>query len=167
MVVRRASRGRRVCDAVDDAARAMQHAAQTFVDATRGVTTFAYGADSVATLEEWLGRLADARPPREVVQSIAVAAGAYLGEVLVRAGKGSWTNEAGGWPALRLQSENTLVFPIDKVGKRLTLGPEHDVRPFFRVAWAGPIRSPLPPGVTAVVSAPLADEHNSRATNVY
>ncbi len=138
---------------MDDDVRAMQHAAQTFVDANRGVMTFDFGPDSVAALEEWLTRLADARPPRDVLQSIAVAAGAYLGEILVRCGKGAWTCEKGGLPAVRLHAEDTLVFPIDKVGKRLTLGPEHDVRPFCVVAWAGPTRSPLPRGVTATVSA--------------
>lgn len=150
---------------MDPAVDFMRHAARLFVKANRGILELDFSIGSVEALEEWLGRVACASLPAAVLHSNAIAAGAYVGEVLVRAGKGSWTS-GGGLPGVRLHAEPTVVFPIDKVGKRLTLGPEHDIRPFIAVAWHGVARGTMPRGAVAIISAAPDGTASKRATNV-
>jgi hypothetical protein len=63
--------------------------------------------------------------------------GAFVGELLVRNGGARWSYSTDhGSPAVRLPSGNAC-FPLNKVSKRLTVGPEHSIAQFVEVAMSG------------------------------
>lgn len=81
-------------------------------------------------------------PPKDVRHSMVMALGAYLGELMVRNGQGHWAYDKRlGEPAVEMP--NDLVgYPFSKVGKRLELGPEHNLFQFY---WYSLTRD-VPPG---------------------
>ena len=77
-------------------------------------------------------------PSLDLVRSMTVSMGAYLGELIVRQGAGRWVFEPrSGEPGIRLSGSTLTCFPLNKVGKRLTVGPEHNFRQFYDTAVTG------------------------------
>jgi hypothetical protein len=72
-------------------------------------------------------------PPADRVLKLAITFGCYLGEVIRRNHGGAWGTVASpngkSWAMI---ASGVLVSPIDKVHKRLTLGPKEDVSQYYR-----------------------------------
>ncbi|WP_052339902.1 hypothetical protein [Gorillibacterium massiliense] len=77
------------------------------------------------------------RPTANQTQSMAIIWGTYLGEVvrIHNSDKCNWyvENVFGDGEVLHLQIGDIKAFPIDKVYKRLTNGPEDNVVSFYNV----------------------------------
>lgn len=71
--------------------------------------------------------------PEDVLLGIANLYGAYLGEVLLRSGLNllDYRWEEDGEGEIGICSENISMFPVTKVYKRLTQGPDHSLTEFF------------------------------------
>ena len=76
--------------------------------------------------------------PEDQRRSRILGMGAYVGEVLVRSAGGRWDLSPTGDPGVALTS-TFMCFPLNKVGKRLSLGPEHSIAAFLEVAAQGPL----------------------------
>jgi hypothetical protein len=134
---------------LDDAevARNMTDLASAFV---RGAADerhhFDFAPENAPRLDALVEMFRDSQPSDEVVHSMVMSMGAYVGEVIVRSGAGSWTYE----PKTRtpgVQLHNGLVcYPLNKVSKRITIGPEHSIAQFVEVA----ISRELPPAARRV-----------------
>lgn len=104
---------------------------------------FHWDAESVGHLDEFCEAFLASDPTRNVLDSMIMGMGAYLGEVVVRDGGGQWTYHSGQPPAIReAHSRQRLYFPHNKVAKRLTVGPEHSLRLFYEAVTTGE----MPPG---------------------
>ena len=91
-----------------------------------------FSAESVDALDEILVRVGES--PELDVEFEARLWGSYLGEVLRRRYSGSWEMTAypGGAAAVpAVQVRGSLLFPVLKVYRRLTMGEEEDLRAFF------------------------------------
>lgn len=107
-----------------------------------------YSEQSIHQIEQILGRMYDQRPTglrklvvgkryAEQLPYLAQIWGAYIGEVMRRAVGGQWEFAEKLYPgqevvALKWDDEN-MCFPVGKVHKRLTNGPEDSVASFYRV----------------------------------
>ena len=82
-------------------------------------------------LGKWLKR----RPTDEQMAQVALAYGAYLGEILRREFGGTWSKEtAADQPdmlALKFSDQN-MIFPTGKVWKRLQNGAQENVNDFYQ-----------------------------------
>ncbi len=96
-----------------------------------------YSAESLEPLEKMMQTIYRSHGkmplPEEILLSVANLYGAYLGEVLLRSGLAdldfAWVkNEEGEFGIGR---EDMHMWPLTKVYKRITLGPEHDLMNFF------------------------------------
>lgn len=105
---------------------------------------------SARRLDAWVDLFVGDRPGVDRIHSVAFSMGAYVGELIVRNRGGGWTfdhqTEA---PCIRLTS-GLVCFPLNKVGKRITIGPEHSIAQFVDVALSGDLpaearRAPSPP----------------------
>jgi hypothetical protein len=98
---------------------------------------FTYELECVGRLDPLVDLFLQSRPSPEVVDSMAMSMGAFVGELILRFGGGRWTYvpEAGS-PAVQTGSRY-VCFPLNKVGKRLTVGPEHSIAQFVEVAISG------------------------------
>jgi hypothetical protein len=73
---------------------------------------------------------------------MVMSMGAYMGELIVRNGAGIWTYEPQAIaPGINLRT-GLLCFPLNKVGKRITVGPEHSVTQFVEAAMSGELPPP-------------------------
>jgi hypothetical protein len=80
---------------------------------------------------------------------MVMSMGAYVGELIVRNAAGIWAYEPQtSAPGIKLRT-GLLCFPLNKVGKRITVGPEHSIAQFVEAAMSGG----LPPHRTARRSA--------------
>lgn len=103
--------------------------------------TFSYDICEAGRLDDLADLYLRGGPDADGVHSMTVAMGAFVGEIIVRAGLGAWERgspETG--PGLRLWS-GLQCFPLTKVSKRLTVGAEHSIAQFVAVARSG---SPSP-----------------------
>ncbi len=110
-----------------------------------------YDAESAYRLDSLIDlflRNHSGKPPTDLVQSMTITMGAFLGEVIVRSHKGTWVlaPEPNNQPGIRLSASTLICFPLAKVNKRLTIGPEHSITQFFDTALTGVI----PPGARRV-----------------
>ena len=101
-----------------------------------------YTPSSVVRLDEIAEQYVQTRPDAAGVHAFAVTMGAYLGEVVVRARAGRWVTRAAresvNQEPVGLQlASGLLAFPLTKANKRLTVGPEHNLRQFIDVAMSG------------------------------
>jgi len=108
-----------------------------------------YAASWARHLDEICDAYLATGPSPNGVRLMAIAMGAYLGELLVREGAGVWARaltartEAGQQESVAvLLTSGLAAFPFTKVNKRLTVGSEHNLQQFFEVSKAGQ----LPPG---------------------
>jgi hypothetical protein len=108
-----------------------------------------YDASWANRLDEICDAYLASGPSPDGVRLMAIAMGAYLGELLVREGAGVWVSastartKAGQQESVAvLLTSGLAAFPLTKVNKRLTVGSEHSLQQFFEVSKAGQ----LPPG---------------------
>ncbi|HEY1920567.1 MAG TPA: hypothetical protein VGH27_33780 [Streptosporangiaceae bacterium] len=112
--------------------------AQMFVDGTAAEgRAFDWSADSAQRLDGLCESFLAADPDQEVVQSMVLTMGSYLGELIVRHGGGRWAYDtAAGVAAIDLPF-GERCFPHDKVDKRLARGSAHNLRLFYYIAVTG------------------------------
>jgi hypothetical protein len=96
-----------------------------------------YTVDSLAIVDEILGKFHDAGDDPERMAETLFRFGAYIGEVIVRIMGGSWVRLAdehplggAGWPVVRLGSEH-FVNPIGKAYKRVQHGGAESITYFY------------------------------------
>lgn len=81
----------------------------------------------------------------DTVRILASAYGAYLGEVLLKNGLKDfgydWTEADG---EIGIAQEDTTIYPVSKVYKRITQGPYHDLTDFYEVV-LGLVRGEIDP----------------------
>ncbi|GLW29087.1 hypothetical protein [Actinoplanes regularis] len=87
--------------------------------------------------------LAD-KPPAAYRHSMIMSMGAYLGELLVRHGGGRWTYDPKENAAVVEMPDGMRAYPHNKVAKRLSHGPEHNLFQFY---WYG-LTKETPPGTS-------------------
>jgi hypothetical protein len=106
---------------------------------------FDYAVENAARLDALVDLFRRSQPSDDVVQSMAVSMGAYVGELIVRNGGGSWTHvPEGDAPGVRLTS-GLVCFPLNKVAKRITIGSAHSIAQFVEVAMSGVLPSGAQP----------------------
>jgi hypothetical protein len=86
---------------------------------------FHYAVDDGPRLDELVELFQMSAPSDDVVHSMVLSMGAYVEEVLVRNASGQWRVEMQA-PAIRLPGDLDC-FPLNKVAKRITVGPEHSI----------------------------------------
>ena len=70
-------------------------------------------------------------PPPAILHTMTMSMGAFLGELIVRNGGGAWVYDNGAnTAAVQLTRSSLRCFPLNKVSKRLTIGPEHSLEQF-------------------------------------
>jgi hypothetical protein len=122
-----------------DVAQAMHDLAQIFVDGSAfGEYELGWDADSAHRLDELCDAFLASRPDNDVVDSMIMSLGAYLGELIVRNSNGRWTYHQG-QAAVVQTPQQQLCFPHSKVAKRLTLGEEHGLWAFYEYATTGKV----------------------------
>lgn len=102
---------------------------------------FDYAPENAHRLDALVDMFLISQPTEDVVHSMVMSMGAYVGELVVRGGAGRWTlepqTEA---PGIRLRT-GVLCFPLNKVAKRIAVGPEHSIAQFVEVAISGELPS--------------------------
>jgi hypothetical protein len=131
-------------------ARDMAQFADAFL---RGTTAEGHILDYDGKCADRLDELAtlflQSNPSSDVLDSMTLAMGAYLGELIIRNGGGTWTYELSQEsPGVRLPRSTLVGFPLNKVYRRLTIGPEHSLKQFYDAAVTGQ----LPPEARIVNS---------------
>jgi hypothetical protein len=98
---------------------------------------FDYAVENAPRLDALVDLFLQSQPGDDVINSMVLSMGAYVGELIVRNGGGSWTFEQEvDAPGVRLTSD-LVCFPLNKVGKRITVGAEHSITQFVEVAMSG------------------------------
>lgn len=98
---------------------------------------FDYAVENAPRLDALVDLFLQSRPGDDVINSMVLSMGAYVGELIVRNGGGVWTfDHEVGAPGVRLTSD-LVGFPLAKVGKRLADGAEHSIAQFVEVAMSG------------------------------
>lgn len=102
---------------------------------------FDYAVENAARLDALVDLFRRGGPTDDVVHSMVLSMGAYVGELIVRNGGGRWTHvpEADA-PGVQLTS-GLVCFPLNKVAKRITVGPAHSIAQFVDVAMSGVLPS--------------------------
>jgi len=121
----------------EDTAAEMRRLADIFVaefgDAG-GVRTvgvdFDFCRDAAESLDALIDMYLDTTPDDVETDAMIRMVAAYLGEVVVRAGKGSWTyNKKRSAAALLLGTERRWEsYPMNTVAKKMEAGPEFELR---------------------------------------
>lgn len=121
-----------------DVAADMAALAGAFVDgAAREGHHFDFAVENAPRLDALVDLFLQSGPGDDVVNSMVLSMGAYVGELIVRNGGGAWTfDQQAGAPGVRLAS-GVVGFPLNKVGKRIAVGPEHSISQFVEVAMSG------------------------------
>ncbi len=119
---------------------AEEAAAALAATAARQGVELDYSSESAERLEALLrGPLRDRRPwrrgrPARKYGALAMLAGAYVGEVMVRTLGGRWAfNEQAGEGGIQFGGDN-WAFPVSKAHKRFENGPEDDLASFVRLS---------------------------------
>jgi hypothetical protein len=121
-------------DVMDDAevAGQMRKLADAFI---AGAATeewhFGWDGDEVSRLDEYCDLFSADEPPAEIQHSMILAMGAYLGELMVRCGGGRWTYDPTERAAAVDMPNALRAYPHSKVAKRIELGPEHSLAPYY------------------------------------
>ncbi|MFD7307313.1 hypothetical protein [Promicromonospora sp. NPDC059942] len=124
-----------------ETAELMRRLADEFVVNSRAADLFDYTVESITALEVLIGTLLESASPADLDKGFSLGMGAYVGEVIVRHGTDAhWTYDADQRTAA-VQSPQFGAYPVFKVSKRFTLGPEHSLVQFVRAA----VDDELPP----------------------
>lgn len=125
----------------------MRSLAEAFVQDSGGPDLFDYSIESVATLDRLIDGLLEDAPAGALDAKFSLGMGAYVGEVVVRnSPTAHWTYDADQRTGA-IDSPQYLAFPVFKVSKRFTNGPEHSLVQFVQAAVADempPEAWPLP-----------------------
>jgi hypothetical protein len=98
---------------------------------------FDYAVENAPRLDALVDLFLQSQPREDVINSMVLSMGAYVGELIVRNGGGSWIFEQEvGAPGVRLTS-GLIGFPLNKVGKRISVGAEHSIAHFVELAMSG------------------------------
>ncbi|HEU4424536.1 MAG TPA: hypothetical protein VFR67_18565 [Pilimelia sp.] len=73
-------------------------------------------------------------PPADVMHSMIMSMGAYLGELIVRASGGRWGYDAELRQAVIETGDGVVGWPHNKVAKRFEQGPQHSLYQYYRYA---------------------------------
>ncbi|GII55642.1 hypothetical protein Pth03_40310 [Planotetraspora thailandica] len=121
-----------------ETAERMRRLAELFVEHTReDGYSFDWNPALIHHLDNFCNELAAARPPGEIVDSVIMGAGAYLGEMIVRSCGWKWVYcPLQNAPAVT-SPQGLRGYPLHKVSKRIRLGGEHDLEAFFKFAATG------------------------------
>jgi hypothetical protein len=127
----------------DQVAHAMRELAEIFVErsAHEGFEV-GWDAGSAQKLDELCEAFLAGRPDKDVMHSMIMSMGAYLGELIVRNADGRWMYSRQHEAAAVEVRQRTHCFPHNKVAKRLTHGDEHGLWAFYEYAATGKV----PPG---------------------
>ena len=124
----------------EDVAADMRAFAQIFVDgAAAEGREFGWEAASALRLDALCDAFLASKPSEDAIQSMVLAMGSYLGELVVRNGNGRWTYDTRAAAAGVDVPSRKRCFPHGRVGQRLTLGSAHSLRLFYEIAVTGPI----------------------------
>lgn len=110
----------------------MRYLAQLFVDgvAAQG-EIIAWDTASALRLDGLCEEFVTGKPDNEKFPYLTAALGAYLGELVVRNGRGRWVwSPEAKAPAVELPS-GIRCFPQHKVAKRLNVGRDHNLWAFY------------------------------------
>ena len=103
------------------------------------VRTFGWDAAAALRLDGLCDAFLASEPDEDAIQSMVLAMGSYLGELVVRNGHGRWTYDPRAGAAGVDVPSSKRCFPHSRVGQRLTMGPAHSLRLFYEIAVTGPI----------------------------
>lgn len=117
-----------------ETAELMRRLADEFVQSSRASDLFDYTVESITALEVLIQSLLESASPADLDKGFSLGMGAYVGEVIVRHGTGAhWSYDADQHTAL-VQSAQYGAYPVFKVSKRFTIGPEHSLMQFVQAA---------------------------------
>jgi hypothetical protein len=125
-------------------AKQMRYLAGLFIQGAAKVgDAFAFDTDSALRLDGYCEELLDeGKPAGEAWIGLTNAMAAYLGELVVRNGRGRWVySHEAKVPAVQLPS-GRLCFPLHKVAKRLAggqAGRENSLWVFYEIMMTGVI----------------------------
>jgi hypothetical protein len=111
---------------------------------------FDYAVENAPRLDALVDLFRRSQPSDDVVHSMALSMGAHVGELIVRNGAGSWTYSPEADSPGVLLASGLVCFPLNKVAKRIKVGPTHSIAQFVEVAMSGV----LPPGAQPVKPTP-------------
>jgi hypothetical protein len=113
----------------------MRRLADAFVASTQAWGhPFGWDLNDVRYLDAFCDAVLQARPRRRELERTANYVGAWMGEMLIRQVGGHWyTDATQGCFAVTLDN-GLQAYPSQKVLKRLTLGPQHELRHYFTYA---------------------------------
>ena len=130
-------------DVVDDSevAKEMRKLADAFISgiAAEG-WNFGWDSAEVSRLDDLCDGLDNDNP--EMRHSVIMAMGAYLGELMVRCGGGSWSYDPQERAAVVDMPNGLRAHPHNKVAKRLNSGPQHSLIQFYQHS----LTRDVPPG---------------------
>lgn len=129
----------------------MRNLAELFVEHTReDGYSFDWDPAFIHHLDNYCTEFAASKPPPEVIHSVIMGAGAYLGEVIVRNSDWTWVYCTAENAAAVESPEQLRGYPHNKVAKRIHNGTAHDLEAFLKYAMTGE----TPRGTTARVIKP-------------
>jgi len=129
----------------EDVAADMRAFAQIFVDgAAAEGQEFGWDAAAAQRLDGLCDAFLASKPDADAIQSMVLAMGSYLGELVVRNGGGHWTYDTRAVAAGVDVPSKKRCFPHGRVGQRLTLGSAHSLRLFYEIAVTGQILADPP-----------------------
>jgi len=106
--------------------------AQIFVDgAAAEGQDLGWDAASATRLDGLCEAFLSSDPSEDAIQSMILAMGSYLGELVVRNAGGHWTYDTRAAAAGVDVPSRKRCFPHSRVGQRLTIGPAHSLRLFY------------------------------------
>ena len=88
-------------------------------------------------LDPWVDELLANRPSDEVIHSVIMGMGAYVGEIIVHGGGGSWSYDPNEQAPVVTLKNDLQCYPLNKVAKRIHVGPEHSIAQFVGVSMTG------------------------------
>lgn len=114
--------------------------AQMFVDgAAAEGQDFGWDAACAQRLDPLCEAFLASGPDADAIQSMVLAMGSYLGELVVRNADGRWTYDPRAGAAGVNVPSSKRCFPHSRVAQRLTAGSAHSLRLFYEIAVADPI----------------------------
>ncbi|SDI55468.1 hypothetical protein [Nonomuraea jiangxiensis] len=134
-----------------ETAEYMRSLAERFVEHTRADGHFLdWDPAFIHHLDNYCTQFAASKPPPEVIHSVIMGAGAYLGEMIVRNAAWTWVYCTSESAAAVESPDGVRGYPHNKVAKRIHNGTDHDIEAFFKYAMTGVV----PHGTTARVIKP-------------
>lgn len=121
----------------------MRRLAESFIEDTAAEgQVFAWDSADAGRLDDLCDELAASRPSKARRHAWVMGVGAYLGELMVRNGGGHWSYDVKEEAAVVEMPNGLRGYPHNKVFKRLTIGPQHNLFQFY---WYALTRD-VPPG---------------------